>query len=275
MYNKGILWIATNDQYMHHAHQSCMSAKSVMPDVSTTIITDSPGTPNCFDNVIIRDLDGSFSDCPNFIGDTPYEYTLHVDADTYFVNSINDSWNLLDWFDVAVAHTPHRRYETVDARVPSYNTGVIFFRKSKVEDLFNDWQALYGTLNEERRPGKGLPDQPALRQALLKHASKYGELSYMTLPPEYNALVSSNVGFLRDEVKILHGEPAAMSFESVANLLDSTTSKRVYYPSLLTGRYKLRTIPSQNSIISILELIPGLTKDRLMKLRSILFRKFT
>jgi hypothetical protein len=97
----------------------------------------------------------------------------------------------------------------------------------------------------------------------------------MTLPPEYNALVSSNVGFLRDEVKILHGEPAAMSFESVANLLDSTTSKRVYYPNLLTGRYKMRTIPSQNSIISILELIPGLTKDRLMKLRSILFRNFT
>jgi hypothetical protein len=250
-----------------------------MPDISTTIITDSPGTPNCFDNVIIRDLDGAFSDCPNFIGHSPYEYTLHVDADTYFVNSINDSWDLLDWFDVAVAHTPHRRYETITPRVPTYNAGVIFFRKSRVKALFEDWQSMYGTLAQERRPGKGFTNQPAFRKALLQHGSNRGELDYLVLPPEYNVLVSNNVGFLRDEIKILHGEPASMSFESVANLLDSTTSKRVYYPSLLTGRYQLRTIPSQNLIMRILEASPfvpsGWTKEQLMKLRSILFRKST
>jgi hypothetical protein len=113
----------------------------------------------------------------------------------------------------------------------------------------------------------------------LKHGSNRGELDYLVLPPEYNVLVSNNVGFLRDEIKILHGEPASMSFESVANLLDSTTSKRVYYPSLLTGRYQLRTIPSQNLIMRILEASPfvpsGWTKEQLMKLRSILFRKST
>lgn len=243
---RGILYITTGDDpYYTQAIDSCRSAKKEMPQIQTAIITDHNNPSKIFDNIIQKEdmHDGDlWKGKPAFINESPFEQTLFVDSDTYFVNSINEIWDILDYYDIAAAHTTHRRYDgPVPIPMAEYNTGVILFEKNKNTELFfNDWEKNHGELGENIH-GTHIKDQPSFRHCLFQHTAVKNNIKFLTLAPEYNALIGNNVGFLRGEVKIIHSEPKGLTFEEVAKLIDSTTEKRVYFPKKYSQGYAIRT----------------------------------
>jgi len=96
---------------------------------------------------------------------SPFERTLYIDADTVFMKSIQEGFNLLDEYDIAVTEENlnlaqlynkklagweiniQERDITVietggDATRKFINSGVVFFRKNtQTEKLFDDWHS--------------------------------------------------------------------------------------------------------------------------------------
>lgn len=114
-----------------------------------------------------------------------FERTIYLDADIWAVADPSDIFDLLDRFDVALAHDPYRATEhatapwrqPVPAAFPQYNSGVIGVRQSPATRAA--WQAVIDGL----RAGGPPRDQGVLREVLWT-----GDLRIATLPEEYNLM---------------------------------------------------------------------------------------
>jgi hypothetical protein len=114
-----------------------------------------------------------------------FDKTLYLDVDLFVIADIRDVFEVLDRFDMAMAHDPISngvRCHTFWCKVlpnafPQFNGGVVAFRHSpKVEDLLKNWSAAVRENNFNR-------DQPVLRELVWN-----SELRITTLPPEYNLM---------------------------------------------------------------------------------------
>jgi len=214
MGSTGIVYIATRAQM--HVEQACISARSVrrvMPDVPITLLTDQAAVPGYWDQVLRVESRGPRScDKPLLLWRSPYERTLFLDNDTYVCADLSDVFTLLDRFDLAAVHEPHRSVDWnrrfVSADVPpsfvELNTGVLAFHQSERMIAFlSNWLALHD--REYQDHGINM-DQPTFRVALYR-----SDLRFATLPSEYNCRFHMG-GYLRGQVKVLHGayqlEPA-------------------------------------------------------------------
>ncbi|MEO6054679.1 MAG: hypothetical protein ABIP97_11755 [Chthoniobacterales bacterium] len=226
--SKGILYVATGERYVAEAMQSARSAKRQMPDIPICLFTDKrPASTDAFDEIrIIENPRHFFADKVQPMLDSPYERTLFLDTDTLVCHSVEDVFQLLDRFDVAIAHAPMRHdraYPTPNCFV-EMNSGVIAYHKNAaVEQMFRCWIEIYEKeLKASAQPEIG--DQVHLRQAIYESA-----VSLYILPPEYN-FRSVMPGFCaRQKVRILHGRG---DLESIAQTLNATNKLRVSLPSL-------------------------------------------
>lgn len=236
---KGILYICgDHEPYYSDGIISAKSAKKVMPDIPTAIVTDKQEVHDVFDYKIKEsDMDHSFEDKPRCMSESPFEKTLFVDTDTYFAEPIDELWGLLDHYDLAACHTNHRRYdETIPVPISEYNTGVLLFRSSEpTKELFKTWEERYGTLHNPV-----VHDQSSFRSAVFHQEAERNELKLYTLPREYNCMVQ-HPGVLRGPAKILHaaGTNKRVEFEKIANKLNKYVNtpgwdKRVHYPTWWT-----------------------------------------
>lgn len=223
---KGVLYLASGQEYARQATLSAQSLKKYHPDLPITISTDQEVDTTVFDTVIplsnaISNPGDSILSSEHF----PYDRTLFLDADTYVCEDVSGVFELLDTVDIAAAHEVGRAWwnrETyakneinIPESFPEYNTGVIAYRDTDaVRRLFTNW-------NEEHKAIGGELNQPAFRVA-----SYCSEAEFAALPPEYN-FMTHTVGFASGSVKILHQGPSNVDLQDAAENINNRVGTRV------------------------------------------------
>lgn len=174
---------------------------------------------------------------------TPFERTLFLDTDVHVVAPLVGLFDLLERFDIALAHAPGYR-GLADPEVPEafyeFNAGVIAYRRTEaVMSLFEEVQQTYlawrGDPPDFFKDHLALEFQPALRRCLWKST-----LRICTLGPEYNYR-SPKPGFAADAVRIVHGRHP--DIDCVAVAVNEQTGPRVFgaFP-LAEGHWRHKTM---------------------------------
>ena len=237
--SSGIVYVAIGDPFVKEARLSAEQAKSVMPEVPITLITDVDVSNGPFDDIIsINNGRGDGGDRVFQATSTPYDRTLFLDTDIYIAEPINEVFDLLDRFDVA-ACINQRKYssERIDIpeindlpdSFPEYNGGVLAYRANDRTDTFLSlWQEMFETVVEHGQ----IHNQAALRYALYR-----SDVRIATLRNEYNC-VFRRPGCVNGPVKVFHGRllgadsygaSRSINVEQAAAEINSDTDLRVYY----------------------------------------------
>jgi len=246
---KGALYIVTQRQvYLDLLRVSAGSLNRAMPDLPITVFSQFPIESPLFERVIlVQASEDGFYDKTRFLGESPYERTLFLDADTFVIEPVPELFTLLDHFDIAATHEEYidtdwfGDYPRTDipTSFPEFNTGVLIFKRSAVmQNFLQEWCALYDAYHHEK-PERPLNDQPFFRAAMYSSA-----LRMATLTREYNCKFRGQ-GYLNGRVKILHGHHQfkldEKHVERVIRALNASTRPRVYiagsvYEQKIVGR---------------------------------------
>lgn len=223
MPSKGVLYIASTTGQNKYLEEALLSARSVkeQTDLPVTLVANkNPKSPYIDRFMPLQSPDHSFRDKIKPLRQTPYEQTLFLDTDTYVTTDITHIFDLLETFELGVAHAPYRELRSVGVpkAFPELNTGVILYESnSTVLNLFKNWLQLHDKYDPNR---DGANDQPPFREALYN-----SDVSFTILPSEYNCRFIYP-GYLSGEVKILHGRHPNM--EEMAKALNEETDRRVF-----------------------------------------------
>lgn len=237
--SQGVIYVVIGERFVDEALRSVASLKERSPGLPVTFFTNQAVTSPLVDQVIELETSGYHPTLkPRCMARSTYERTLFLDTDTYVCGDLRGMFAVLDRFDVAAAHaniavpgSARAILPDVVAQVPEafiqYNSGMILFRRSPhVSEFLESWAALIER-NERiahERGARHRRDQTALREALY-----LSPLQICTLPREYNCRYHY-LGFLVDEVKILHGRRD--NPEGVARQLNRSVRPRIFinYP---------------------------------------------
>ena len=212
----GILYVATGERHLSETQRSARSFHATMPDVPVAVFTDdqpAARASGCFDLVLEHPAcQHSYVDKLRPLVESPFERTLFLDTDTYSAAPCYEVFDLLDRFELAVAHAPLRAHlhspPGCPISFPEVNTGVIAYRNTRgFQALVADWIAIFASQPPE------YDDQPAFREAL--YAS---DVRFAVLTSEYNLracfpyFLGGNV-----EVKIIHARKHCLD-DAIATL---------------------------------------------------------
>lgn len=214
--NFGIIYCATGDFHFEEALRSAQRSREVMPDVGLTLFTDKEHAARQaegFERVIaIENPAFHYNDKIEAFERSPYEKTLFVDTDTYWLEPAYELIDLLDHFDVAYTHEVHRG-QSYEPDCPECFaepcTAVMAFRKNeKTERLWREWRERFQWEKEHKaeHPLRCVDDQGAFRHVLYRNA---GTLLTYVLPAEYNLRVYCQ-WFAGARVKLVHGRGALL-----------------------------------------------------------------
>ena len=193
----GILYIAFGDSFTREAKMSLASLRRFHPDLPVCFMTD--------DVSILDDLDDRFlikvSIEPqhirakvDFVSKTPFRNTLYLDSDTVIVRKIDDIFQSLSRFDIAVTHDYARKRTKYSNLVPEYakipyafsevNGGVFAYAANdRTERLFELWKEYFYKYYVQTNGW----DQVSLRISLWE-----SDVSMFHMPFEYNIRSKSN-----------------------------------------------------------------------------------
>lgn len=181
MKRRGVIYVATGAAHTGAALESMRSVRATNPGLPVALFTDQPA-PAGFDIVeAIADPHArSKIDC---LPRTPFEETLFLDSDTRVRGPLDDLFEVLERFDLAIAQrarvragrkSVHWRFD-VPAAFPEHNSGVLLYRTSPaVLGFLEAWRAAYAEAGFK-------VDQITLRELLWS-----GELRFAVLPQRYN-----------------------------------------------------------------------------------------
>jgi hypothetical protein len=236
MMSTGVIYVATGkQQYINEACISASSLKKQIPHLPVTLFSDQPVTASCFDECRIFESSGSgILDKALGMQQSPYDYTLFLDTDTYICGDFSELFTLLEKYDVGAALNEHRtgRFEHImwdyqhmtndQGRLvyPIYNGGVILYKKSPATARFlTDW---FDLTQRRWMDGKILEDQTSLQYSLYE-----SDLKTVVLPPEYNCRFIYPVGIC-GTVKILHGRHKNLA--AIAEEMNREIDPRIFHP---------------------------------------------
>ena len=103
----GVLFVATGAGYRRLAARAAASVARVSPGLPIDLATDEPVEPGDFATVTLLD-DPWFRSRIDAMAATRFERTLHLDADVLAVADLRDVFEVLDRFDIALAHDQAR-----------------------------------------------------------------------------------------------------------------------------------------------------------------------
>jgi hypothetical protein len=209
---KGYLYVATGTKFVEEAIRSAQSLRKIDNSANITIVTDNKIDNSLFDKVIIKPSniqnykDGLAYKIKHIYQSSIYDETLFLDSDTYICEPCDHLFELLDFFDIAIAPDPTDPWQAKSPKslnrlkaCTPYNTGVIIFKKNESNDtLFKRWFDIYqskinqGILDKEN-------DQTSFMEAWLQSGSKIYVLSHA-----WNARTPFFFT-LNQSVKIIHG----------------------------------------------------------------------
>jgi hypothetical protein len=199
--SKGVVYIAFGDKFIKEAIFSATSLKFHCPNISITIFANVEINNSIFNNEILLDDNdkGDTNRCKMFVlHKSPYTKTLYIDTDTMINHDIEEVFEILDKFDIALVHDFARKrcvnfehkkvpkgyefsklpeYNNIPYAFPEYNGGVILYKKSEqMDQFFSDWANKYNEIKMYTTY-----DQPSFRMTLWN-----SNLRIHTLPLEYN-----------------------------------------------------------------------------------------
>lgn len=223
---QGILYIATGQRFRGEAISSARRVQELMPETPLALASDLLLEGKLFSYTIpIERPQGSFADKIAPLSQTPFQESLFLDTDTYLCEPVPEIFEILQHYDIALAHAPMRQTGSVDvpATFPEFNSGVIAYRMNeRTRSLLENWGRFYE--EQVARTGQ-IDDQPALRRALWHSDAKIA-----VLPPEYNFRFVLPAFAGRGKVKILHGRHH--NIPELEKLINRSGSPRVFLPRL-------------------------------------------
>ena len=208
--SRGVIYMAMGKKYVEEAIFSAKSFRKHMnwPITLFTDLTDFAGEERVFDEIMNIQQSGPRPHRDKLVAmlHSPYDETLFLDTDVYIGATIDDCWDMLQYFDMAVSGD--RRYKDLfppDMGVPQsfkeVNLGVVFFKKSKkmIETLTASLDVYDKLSTKHPEIGTFSCDQPAFRIA-----SFYSGISIAPLAEEDNCRFAT-YGKLNGNVRVLHG----------------------------------------------------------------------
>ena len=182
--DKGVIYVATGPEYRDLACASARSLRRVEPGLPVDLFSDDPDAvpAGLFDRVYRIDdaHPRSKLDC---MARTRFDRTLFLDADTLVVGPLGDLFDLLERFEMALAHDVRRASDLIRAGLeeatpyafPQMNSGVVLYRRSPVVlDFLAEWARRFAASGQGR-------DQVVLKDMLWQ-----SDLRFYVLPPEFN-----------------------------------------------------------------------------------------
>lgn len=180
----GVIYVATGAEYAALAVASAESLRGQEPGLAIDLYTDSPEASGLgvFDQVhpVPEPHPRAKLDCLPL---SRFGRTLFLDSDTRVLAPLGDLFDLLDRFDLALAHDVRRRSDLVREdggagtpyAFPQMNSGVMLYRRSPAMLTFlAEWREHYRAEGELR-------DQITLKRLLWQ-----SDLRFYVLPPEFN-----------------------------------------------------------------------------------------
>lgn len=181
--DKGVLYVATGAGFTEMAIASAKSLKEHTSGIKVHLFTDQPNVQSKWIDSTGEIENSHVRSKVDYIHQSPFQYTLFLDADTKIVADISELFQLLDRFDMAIAHAQQRNHfptlqnwkTELPYAFPQMNSGVVLFRANELtKKLFEDWQEAYHNNGFHK-------DQVTLRELIWNSA-----LRISILPPEYN-----------------------------------------------------------------------------------------
>jgi len=223
--SRGFLYVATGRQFFEEAVRAARQLKTVSPEASIAIYTDQAvSAEDPFDHVLGREpYVYGFASKIKGLSETPFDRTVFMDTDTFVCYPVDDLFDLLDRFPLAVAQDPTREMPWVqEADIPACfaepNTGVIAYEKGeKFTALLNLWEQINNSAAYQQLYSH---DQPAFRRALYESG-----MPFATLSPEYNARMIYPI-MLAQKVKIIHARCA--NIHKLPGILNNGSMPRIY-----------------------------------------------
>lgn len=204
----GILYIVSDldrkANRINELQHSVNSLKKLHPKMPVALFTNKdPGLKN-IDVVKIIEMN-SVRIKQDVLQNSPFINTLYVDCDTAFTSPIEESFGLMERFDLATTHDLIRKdpkkskkwqpYADVPDGFPEFGGGVIMFKKSKRIDMFfSVWRRNFHSWVEATGE---IRDQPSFRVSLWECSN----LRMYVLPPEFNHRTKK---YNNIKIRILH-----------------------------------------------------------------------
>jgi hypothetical protein len=177
----GVIYVAAGAGYLDLAIRSAQSLRALNPGLAVDLFTDQPLGAGLFDRV--RPIPDGPTPKLACLSETRFERTLYLDCDTLALAPLGDLFDVLDRFEMAVAHDVRRTSaliregarEAPPYAFPQMNAGVMLYRRSGImQGFLADWRAAYVAAGRRR-------DQPTLRDLLWA-----SDIRFYVLPPEFN-----------------------------------------------------------------------------------------
>lgn len=180
----GAIYVATGPDYLDLARTSAVTLKRFNPGLPIDLFTDRPEAPGLaiFDAVhtVPRIHPRAKIDCMPL---SRFERTLYLDCDTLILAPFGDLFEILDRFELALAHDMRRGSDLVQEghrertpyAFPQLNSGVVLYRRSAaMVEFFAQWERRYRDAGRAR-------DQVSLKDLLWS-----SDLRFYVLPTEFN-----------------------------------------------------------------------------------------
>ncbi len=224
--SRGVIYAAVGSKYVAEAINSARSSLrfNAVPHV---IFCDQALADNT-DGIEFRKIAPSgdpFRDKIEAINSLPFDETLFLDTDTYVTANLDELFDLLRRFDIALAHAPgylHSGDPEPSAAFYDLNTGVIAYRLSDPSKaVLREWRNAYAAGRNGPLGPYNTHDQPALRSAIWNTPAA----SLYVLGPEYNCRPIWHVRLI-GHAKIIHGRTD--NYEEVARFLNNSYGPRLF-----------------------------------------------
>lgn len=241
----GVLYfVVQRKKFLHMAKLSAQSLKKHMPHLKTTLFTDFKlDKVDYFDEVICTETPRRIWvykwEC---LMKSPYNPTLHIDADTYICDDFSEVFDMLNRFDLITLMSPYyisdHKIKDVPISFPEPAGGFLLWKNNRKQDwLFKR------TLELVKNKSWGKADEPSLRKALYE-----SKVRFTFIPWEYTC-VFRVPGYLFGKVKIMHGE--SKNIIANAELFNQNTGRRVF-----TGKTLILTHKTEGKYVEIDQEIP-------------------
>lgn len=226
---RGVVYIATGRRHLGEMLVSAGSVRRHMPGLPIILFTDQTDFQNdLFSEILpIENPRHSFIDKIAPLSNSPFDRTVFLDTDTLVCAPIDDLFEVLDRFELAVSRAPlrHDREFSTPNCFTELNTGVMAFRKTgSVVAMLQEWLNVYE--REVEQTGRMDSDQPAFRDALYRSS-----VSFYVLPQEYNLRTVMPAAVGRCTVRIIHGR--APDMDELERWVNQSHRIRLFLPSVL------------------------------------------